>query len=102
MSETLNHTCSICGSKYHACVGCSDVKSFTPWKTIVDTIEHYKIFIILRDYTNQTIDVNEAKKLLLQRDLVGLENFNLEIKNVIGEILEIEDSKEAKVIKSKK
>jgi hypothetical protein len=87
MSENLNHECSICGQKYHFCIDCGNAKTFTPWRTIVDTIEHYKIFIIIRDYVNGYISKDEAKKQMSERDLTELDSFVLEIKDKINEIL---------------
>lgn len=87
MSENLNHTCDICGEKYHFCTTCSNIESFTPWRTIVDSIEHYKIFLIIRDYTNKNISKDEAKTQLEELDLSELDSFVTEIKTVIKEIM---------------
>lgn len=89
--EQNNHKCDICGNEYYFCPDCGNAKSFTPWRTIADSVEHYKIFLILRDYTNKYIDITEAKRLLSMRDLNGLDNFRLEIKNVINDILAYQD-----------
>ena len=90
MSEHLNHQCSICGKKYHFCLDCGNAKSFTPWRTIVDTIEHYKIFIIIRDYVNKNINKSEAKLQLNKLDLSEIDIFVPEIKIVIEDILKEE------------
>jgi len=92
MQEYLNHTCSICGLKYHACDDCKDTKSFTPWRSIVDSIEHYKIYLIIRDYNNNYIDKLQAKYQLSNRDLEGLENFVPEIRLKIEEIIKEENN----------
>lgn len=75
-------------------MSCQDSK-INPWRSIVDSVEHYKIFIIIRDYENGYIDKNEANRLLNQRDLIGLENFVPEIKIIINDILK-NDSKTLK------
>jgi len=93
VSEQLNHSCAICGEKYHFCKDCSDATSFTPWRTIVDSVEHYKIYLIIHDYTNKHIDKSEAKRLLNERDLVELDNFVTEIQSVIKDILSYEEVK---------
>lgn len=85
-----NAKCSICGQEYNVCITCAKTKTYAPWRTIVDSIEHYKIYIIIRDYTNKYIDKNKAKKLLLERDLSDLDTFVLEIKNIINEIMKEE------------
>ena len=90
MSEHLNHQCSICGKKYHFCLDCGNAKSFTPWRTIVDTIEHYKIFIIIRNYVNKNINKSEAKLQLNKLDLSEIDIFVPEIKIVIEDILKEE------------
>jgi hypothetical protein len=91
MSKELNAVCAICGKKYHVCKSCQQMKSFTPWRSVVDTIEHYKIFLIISNYTNKRITKDEAKNELLNVDLTGYENFLIEIKNVIEEIMDNEN-----------
>lgn len=86
----LNHQCSICGKRYHFCVDCGNAKTFTPWRTIVDTIEHYKIYIVIRDYENKYIDISSAKEQLNKIDLNGLDSFIPEIRLKIEEILSYE------------
>lgn len=88
--ENLNATCSICGKKYHMCVTCNEVKSFMPWRTIVDTVNCYKIFLILRDYTNKAKTKERAKADLEKCDLSEISIFIPEVKSVIEEILKDE------------
>ena len=102
MSEHLNHQCSICGKKYHFCLDCGNAKSFTPWRTIVDTIEHYKIFIIIRDYVNKNINKSEAKLQLNKLDLSEIDIFVPEIKIVIEDILKEEEVVIKKINKKSK
>ena len=59
MSQELNATCDICGKKYHICSSCKEVKSFTPWRTVTDTMQHYLIFLALSEYT-KTKDKEKA------------------------------------------
>lgn len=96
MSENTNHTCAICGTKYHFCMDCGQAKTFTPWRTIVDTVEHYKIFMIISDYTNKHIDKAEAKEQLGKINLSELNDFVPEIKNVINTIMTEEIVQEVK------
>lgn len=86
MGNNINAYCSICGKGYHVCASCSDAKTLTPWRTIVDTIDHYKIFMIIRDYTNKYIDIKEAKELLSKCDLSEYKTFEKEIKEAIEKI----------------
>lgn len=93
MSEPLNGVCDICGKRYSVCKTCQTVKTFKPWRTITDTLEHYKIFIALSEYT-KTKNKEEAKEQLSHCDLSDLESFPDRIKNVINEII-IEPKTEA-------
>ena len=91
MAETLNATCAICGKKYHACNTCSSIKTFKPWRTITDSIDCYKIYQIVYDYTNKIIDKDKAKELL--GDCVMPDTFQLHIKKVIKEIMNVDKVK---------
>ncbi len=86
MSQELNATCDICGKKYHICSSCKEVKSFTPWRTVTDTMQHYLIFLALSEYT-KTKDKEKAKDELSKCDLSELDTFNENIKTVIKEIM---------------
>ena len=86
MAQELNATCDICGKKYHICSSCKEVKSFTPWRTVTDTMQHYFIFLALSEYT-KTKDKEKAKEELSKCDLSELDTFNENIKTVIREIM---------------
>lgn len=92
MSQELNATCDICGKKYHICSSCKEVKSFTPWRTVTDTMQHYLIFLALSEYT-KTKDKEKAKEELSKCDLSELDTFNENIKIVIKEIMAEEKGK---------
>ena len=94
MSQELNATCDICGKKYHICSSCKEVKSFTPWRTVTDTMQHYIIFLALSEYT-KTKDKEKAKEELSKCDLSELDTFNENIKTAIKEIMA--DGKEKNV-----
>ena len=84
--NNINAYCSICGEGYHICNSCLDQKSLKPWRTITDTIDHYKIYMAIHGYTlskNKEI----AKQELQKCDLSGLEKFKPEIRAVIKEIM---------------
>ena len=86
MSLKLNAECDICGKKYHACNTCPDSLTLKPWRSVTDTIEHYKIFLVLSEYTN-TKDKVKAKAELEKCNLSDKETFNANIKAIIDEIM---------------
>lgn len=86
----INAKCSICGKGYHVCNTCSNTISFTPWRKITDTTNCYKIFLILRDYTNGYLDKEATKKLLFECDLKEINTYEDNTKSAINEILKSE------------
>ncbi|MCI8327326.1 MAG: hypothetical protein HFI37_06080 [Lachnospiraceae bacterium] len=86
MKKQTLATCSICGKTYKICNSCSSLKTITPWRSITDSMEHYKIYLAIHGYTTSK-DREKSKTELQHCDLSGLENFNPEIKSVIGKIL---------------
>lgn len=90
--EDLNATCIICGTKYHCCLSCKEQMSFKPWRTITDSIEHYKIFIVLSDYNNGITTKEDAKKQLenISYDIGSLKP---EVQDQINEIISEKKSK---------
>ena len=90
MSNKINHWCIICGTGYHACDSCDSMKSFTPWRAIADTVDHYKIYVIIKQYKSNLITKEEARNMLLNIDLTGMENFKESVKNRLNEILKEE------------
>lgn len=93
-----NAKCSICGQDYEICNSCLEQKTFKPWRTVTDTIEHYKIYMAIHGYTLSK-DKGTAKEELKKCDLSGLKNFNPEIKAIIGEIMA--DSRKNKTVTPK-
>ena len=86
MALENNATCSICGKPYRVCRTCEEITSFTPWRTVTDTLPHYMIYLVLFEYTKNK-DKAKAKEELEKCDLSELETFDNDIKNVINEIL---------------
>lgn len=84
--NNINAYCAICGQGYHICNSCLEQKTIKPWRTVTDTIEHYKIYLAIHGYTVSK-DKEKAKSELQNCNLDDLHNFKSEIKNVINEIM---------------
>ena len=83
-----NSTCIICGQKYHLCIACERTKAtWKQWKIITDSENCYEIYNIVNDYNFNKISKDEAKTLLEECDLTGLETFRENVKNTINEII---------------
>ena len=65
--ESLNHKCIICGEMYHECDTCQQIKTYTPWRSLCDTFDHYRIYLVIREWQEKMITKFEAKQKL--RDL---------------------------------
>ena len=83
----INAWCDICGKGYHVCNTCRNQTTFKPWRTVVDSIDHYKIYLAIHLYTT-TKDKKAAKEELSKCDLRGLDEFRPTIKAVIHEIMD--------------
>jgi len=97
--NNINAYCAICGAGYHICNSCLEQKTFKPWRTITDTIEHYKIYLAIHGYTISK-DKEKAKAELQDCNLSGLDNFNPEIKAKIKEIMT--ENKNTKIVSKRK
>lgn len=86
MEKNINAHCAICGEGYHVCKSCTEQQTFKPWRTVVDSVEHYKIYLALHGYTLSK-DKEVAKKELEHCDLSNMENFKPEVKKAIKEIM---------------
>ena len=99
MGENLNAACCICGTKYHKCLSCKDAAALTPWRTMTDTAEHYKIYQILRAYSTGIYNKEDAKQRLRNVDLSDLEYLREHIKKLIHEIID-EEKTEDSIVKT--
>ena len=105
MSEKANHWCIICGNGYHACDSCNEVKTFKPWRSLTDTVEHYKIFCVLKEYNEKFLTKEEAYNALMNLDLSGRESFKDGAKKTINEIMShgsLQANKKPEKMKQKK
>lgn len=64
MSEYENAVCAVCGAGYRLCAACRNRKTIRSWRTITDSVECYKIYMILRDYTAGVITRENARRML--------------------------------------
>lgn len=82
-----NAVCAICGKGYYVCPDTQRLRTLNPWKSVVDSVEHYKIYMTVYGYT-RTKDKAKAREELKNCDLDGLDTFIPAIKDVINEILQ--------------
>lgn len=76
----------MCGTGYHACDSCEKEKAFTPWRTLTDTIDHYKIFMVLRAYHNQEIGRTQARQMLSFLDLSDRKQYKDTARKILADI----------------
>lgn len=60
-----NHECVLCGKKYHACDSCFEIKTYTPWRTVCDTFNHYLIWGTIRSYKTGILSREQAHDELI-------------------------------------
>ena len=105
MALKNNAICAICGKPYRVCNTCQNIKSFTPWRTVTDTLPHYIIYLAVYNY-NKTKNKDAAKEALLKCDLSELETFDEDIKKTIKEIIgddkKVDTSSKTKITKELK
>lgn len=83
----INHYCVICGTGYHSCDSCNEIRKFKSWQKITDTSNHYKIYQILNDYSYKIISIKMAQELLNKCDVHDYKTFKPNIIKMIDEIL---------------
>lgn len=86
MAEQINSYCTICGHGYHLCLSCGKHR-LTPWRSVTDTSEHYKIHQILSAFSCGIYSKEEAKAKLMNVDLSDIETYKDNIKKRIQEIM---------------
>lgn len=102
MALEKNATCEICGKEYVMCQTCSGIETFKPWRTVTDSMEHYKIYFTIWAYKNGMATKEQAKNELENCDLKDYKNFLPNIVSVIDEIFEAENEKKTTAKKNKK
>ena len=81
--------CLICGEEYDVCRLCPSTAKYTPWRTLCDSVEHYKIYLLLSEYDGGVISKEDAceylTKLKISED--EIETFIPSVKKTVKEIL---------------
>ena len=61
-NNTINNHCLICGKGYYVCHSCREVRTFSPWRSITDTANCFKIYRVLSDYNGKCITKEQASR----------------------------------------
>lgn len=69
VTKKVNHRCIVCGEGYYHCNDCSNMKSFTPWRSVACSAECYQAYLAYLEYRDQTKD---AKLFAEQIDRIGV------------------------------
>lgn len=93
MAEKNNAVCSICGKPYGMCLSCKELMKLKPWQAHTCSSEHYKVYQVIHGLSTKVYDKAEAKNKLQNVDLSDLETYRDNIKDIIKDIMSIEDVK---------
>ena len=89
-----NSFCAICGKSYYYCNSCKDTAHLYPYKILTDTSAHYKVFMIIRGYSNGLYTKEETKEKLNNVDISDLETYKENIRDIIKDILKVDNKGE--------
>lgn len=90
----LNRICFTCGKKHSYCPSCYDDRHLETWHIMFHDENCKNIFNIINQYFYKHITIENAKLQLEKCDLNELNNFNVDIKNEIENILNYKNSQE--------
>ncbi len=100
MNNSDMATCIICGKQYKTCLSCKDQDVIKPWRNITDSVEHYKIFLVISQYNNGYIKKDVAKKQL-ESIKYNKNDLRISVQDKIEEIMSsMETSKKAVITKN--
>ncbi len=88
--EKLDTQCKICGRLYHYCNNCREFKTIESWRQHADTMEHYKIFMTILDYTQYNESKDKVKEQLSNCDLSDSASYFPWIQYLINQIMDID------------
>lgn len=80
-------TCFVCGKKYNYCPICSADEEKPRWYFLFCSEECHDLDQILSKYTHKEIEISEAKKQIVSKNLSNVEVLDADIKNCIETIL---------------
>lgn len=86
MGKITKATCVVCGKEYDVCLSCKDQNKIKPWRSIADSAECYKIFLVLTQYNNGYVTKEEAKKQL-ETITFNKKDFKESVQEKINEIM---------------
>lgn len=97
MGKTMKATCVICGRQYDVCLSCKDQNKIKPWRSITDSVNCYKVFLVLTQLNNGYISKEEAKSQLEQITF-NKNSLREDVRNKVDEIMSytIERTKRSK------
>lgn len=86
--STLNW-CRVCGKEYPVCHVCANTRTYTPWRIICDTNEHYRIWLVVEQYRKGIMSLESAQKQLtdLGCNMNNITDFIPAVRETIMEII---------------
>ena len=64
--QKLDHKCIVCGTMYESCDNCKQIKSYTPWRSLCDSWDHYQIYLLIRTF-QEGLDTKENLQAQLKK-----------------------------------
>lgn len=86
MSKTTKAVCAICGREYDVCLSCKDQNKIKPWRNISDSMNCYKVFLVLTQLNNGYIS-NEEAKSQLEQIAFNKSDLREDVRNKVDEIM---------------
>lgn len=85
--ESRKLYCLCCGKEIDLCPHCPTEVRYTPWRTLADSMGHFKLFCVAQDYASGKLSKADAKELLERIDTTGYEHFKTQTGAILREIL---------------
>ena len=64
--QKYTHKCIVCGLEYRSCDNCQRIKSYTPWRALCDSWDHYQIYLLIRTF-QENLDSKENIQAQLEK-----------------------------------